>query len=239
MKIEKPGMNQHVKALIYGPSGHGKTRFLGTMQQDPRTSPALLIDFEGGDQSLSRLDMDMVRVRDWKGYSEVYSELQAGTKYKAIGIDSISETETFSLLAILSGETPFNRGNATEDQLTQGDYGVSHIQIKRLIRKFRDLPYHVFITSLSQEVNEVKVGMIKKPALSGKMADEIPGIMDVVGYLAQEDVKDAENKRVLLLKNYPKFRVKIRTPWGATAPDEIEEPDVTKLLDLLQVETEK
>jgi len=75
------------------------------------------------------------------------------------------------------------------------------------------------------------------PSLSGQMAEEITGLMSVVGYLAEfEEANDQdvmETHRTLLLKNFPKFRTKARSPWGVKIPDEIIDPTVTSLLDTL------
>jgi hypothetical protein len=197
----------------------------------------LLIDFEGGESTLAGLSIDVVRVRSWEEYKDVFETLandESPIKYKSVGIDSISETHLWALLTLLE-KNKYSRSNP--DLIQQGDYGVASTQMRRLLREFRDLPFHVFFTSLAQDVSDPKEGMIKKPALSGKMADEVPGIMDVVGYMGMSPSDDTgEVERVLCLKNYPKMRVKIRTPWNAEdVPDEIVDPTVTKLLDVLGI----
>jgi hypothetical protein len=61
-------------------------------------------------------------------------------------------------------------------------------------------------------------------------------MMEVVGYLAWTEDEEGSMKRTLLLQNWPKVRVKVRTPWGKVAPDEIYDPTVTNLLDTLYYE---
>ena len=239
MKVTHPGDKKWLKALIYGPAGHGKTTFVATAQLDSRTSPMLFIDFEGGEQSLSGLDIDMVTIRTWPDYDEVYTELASGrTEYKSIALDSISETHIFSLLDILEKEGP-NRKDP--NALQQQDYGKSTILMRRLLRAFRDLPMHVFFTCAAKEENEVRVGTVKKPALAGQMSEELSGMMDVVAYLALAKNEEDEDIRALLLKNDSHYRIKIRSGWGQELPDLIEESEprqfatqgVTLLLDAL------
>lgn len=236
MKIVKPGEAAKLKAMIWGPYGHGKTRFIATAQQDVRTSPMLLMDFEGGTQSLTGLDIDVVKITSWQEYSEVYNHLANDKhKYRSVGLDSISETHVFALLHILEME----KGNRKDpDLLQQGDYGKASVQLRRLGRSFRDLDLHVFFTALDKEVVDPRVGAVKMPALAGQLATEIPAMFDVTAYLAITQDEEGDPMRCLLLNNYPKFRVKARTPWEkpgepSVVPDEIDNPSVTSLLDVM------
>lgn len=247
MRVTKPGDRPYVKALIYGPAGQGKTTFLGTAQNDERTYPMLFVDFEGGTQSLSGLDIDVAEIRDWHDYNAVYRELASGkTEYQSIGLDSVSETQIFSLLEILEQEG--KKGRDDPDKLQQQDYGKSQIQMRRLLRSFRDLPMHLFATAGAKSEVEPRIGTVKKPALSGQLAEEIPAMMDVVTYLAvSRDQKTGEEVRMLLLRNGAEtgsqFRVKVRQPWGVEVPELIEEQEerefaergVSILLDTLQI----
>lgn len=233
-KTQKPSDLRVMRALIFGPSGHGKTTFLGTAQQDPRTAPIVIFDFEGGTESLSGLDVDVAVIRDWQDYNEGYDYLQKGKhEYLSVGIDSISETHIFALLDILRIESGSGRkGNV--DALQQGDYGIALVQMRRLIREFRDLPMHSFFTSLATEEMDAREGMVKKPALAGAFRDEGPGLMSVVGYLALTQDAEGESIRSLLLKNHPRIRTKIRTEWDQKdVPNELDNPTVTSLLDIL------
>ena len=232
VEVYKPTVALHQKILIYAPSGHGKTHFLGTAQQDPRTYPMLFVNFEGGDQTLAGLDIDVVRVRDWKDYNEVYAYLSApGHGYKSVGVDSITETHVFALFKFLEIEV---KERQDPDLLQLQDYNRASVQIRRLIRAFRDLPMHVIITGLSKTELEPREGMIIKPALSGTLAEEVPGMMSVVSYLGLAEADDGVH-RILVLRNYPKIRTKVRTPWGVEIPNDIIDPTITKLFDVLGV----
>lgn len=240
--ITKPGEASHLRALIFGPFGAGKTHFLGTAQLDERTYPALYMNFDGGDSTLAGLDIDEVKVRDWDDFNKVYAYLAKGTDYKTLLLDSLSETHVFALMEILADVA----NTRDPDRLEIQDYGKASVQMRRLIRYFRDLPYHFIATSQDKTDKEARVGSVKKPALAGQMADEAPGLFDVCGYLTIASVKrevEEDGKKVtkdfdvrtLLLKNYSQFRVKIRTPWGKEdeVPDYIDEPTVGSLLDVL------
>lgn len=229
----KPEEAKFLKALIHSPAGHGKTRFLGTAQDDPRTFPMAFLNFEGGEQTLAGLDIDVFDIRDGKDYDDVYRDLRGGkTPYKSVGVDSITETQISMLLEILDTDT-INR--ADPDQLAQQDWGIVLIRMRRIVRQYvKMLPMHVFMTALSKDDVVARVGSVKAPQVQGAFATELPGVLDVVAYLALLEEND-EVERIMLLHSNPKFSVKARTPWddSIVVPSEIVDPTVTKLLDAL------
>ena len=240
MEVTQPNSNRFLKGLIYAPSGHGKTRFLGTANDDPRTAPTIMLDYEGGTQSLVGRDIDIVKIESWETFNEVYKFLSSSDhKYKSVSLDSISETHIFALLQLLSNDT---RNRKIPDLLEQGDYGIALVQMRRLLRSFRDLPLHVFASALSKTDLDPREGSIIKPSLAGAMADEVQAIFDIVGYLSLATMQGEEGEethRVLLLQNYPKYRTKARMPENVTdVPDELVDPSVTSLLDALHFDAE-
>lgn len=249
VEIVRPGDKRYVKALLFAPGGHGKTHLLGTAQNDKRTSPMLLLDFDGGLETLDGLDIDAVPIRSWEAYDEVYeplleeepweipgSSLKKGEVYKSLGIDSISETHIWGLLTRIGEKGP-DRNDP--DLIEQGDYGVVSTQMRRLLREFRDLPMHVFYTSSAKEAEERGVGKIKVPSLAGQMSDEVVHLMSVVGYLAKGyDSEEDEIVRELFFDE-PGYRTKVRTKWGVAPPPPIEDPSITSILDALQVDIPK
>lgn len=230
--LEKPARRRYFKGMVFGPYGVGKTTLIETANDDSRTAPALLLGFEGGESSIADSDIDMIHIDSWETYNKAFAFLLDGKHpYKSVLIDSITETHIFALFEILNREGGARRN---PDLIEQGDYGTASVQLRRLIREFRDLPMHLFVTALDREEVDIREGTVKKPALSGRLADELPGILDIVAYLTlgqDEDTK--ETVRLLLLQNYSKFRAKVRVPPSVHAPNEILEPTVTKLLDVL------
>jgi len=238
MRIIQPETNRKAKVMIYGPTGGGKTTLLGTANDDVRTYPMLFLSYEGGTSSLVGRQIDIVEIRTWKDFDEAYDLLKSDSAeniYQSVGVDSVSETHVWALLTILEAATE-SRRRALPDLLEQGDYGIALTQMRKLLRKFRDLPIHVFVTALDRVDSDPREGQVKKPALTGALADEAPGIFEAVNYLSTTVDEANEVRRVLLMQNYPKFKVKTRLPIGVTIPNEMWDPTVTALLDLLQIE---
>lgn len=228
---------RYFKGLVFGPHGHGKTILLSTAQDDPRTSPTLFLDFEGGTSSIAdRGDIEVRKCSLWDSFWETYAMLASGDHpYKSVVVDSISEINTAALLRNLKMSAS-RRSNP--DLLERQDYLVVSTQMRRLIRNFRDLPMHVMFSALVKDDTDPREGLIKMPLLSGKLATEIPGMLEVVGYLALAEV-DEGVERVLLLKGHPKFRTKVRAPVSWDVPDEIVNPTMADILDIMRIPHEE
>lgn len=224
MNIVHADALNYMNCLVFGPSGNGKTFFLGTAQDDPRTSPGLFLDWEGGVSTLKdRPDLDIIKITKWDDFKDVISTLRGGNHdYKSILVDSITEANIGSLLSQLDG----SRKRAIENLLEPGDYGIALVLMRRLLRDLRDLPIHFFATALSMTDTDPRIGAVQKPSLVGALKDEAPGIFDAVTYLAiTEKPAEAEydtNPHVLVLQNVPQFRTKVRVPASIHLPDTIE-----------------
>lgn len=227
MNITTPSALKYAKVLVFAPPGHGKTTLLGTAQEDDRTSPTLIVDFEAGTESLDGLDVDIAPIHSWKDSDEVLEMLESGDHdYKSVGIDSISEWNVWAQLERLRLKGP---GRNDPDLIELQDYNVTGVQLRRVLRRYRDLPLHVFMSGHAKTIDEPRVGRVTVPKLSGALSDDIAGLVSVVGYLA----KDEEDERLLILHGYKQFRTKVRASWFKDVPEDIENPDVTELLDVL------
>lgn len=238
--IIKPETAGYVKALIFGPGGYGKTTFLGTAQEDKRTYPMLLLDYEGNTESLMGLDIDIKRIRSWQDFNDTLAYLRKGEHgYKSLGIDSISEINFWALNNQME-EHAANRDEPDQPQLQ--DFGRTLVQMRRVLRVFRDLPMHVFYTAIDDSESEPGEGTVKFPLMVGQMKKEVGALMAVVGCLAmQEDRTTKTKERVLLLHDIPRYRVKARTKWQQhdSIPEILTNPTVGRLLDVIPHGKEK
>lgn len=233
-KVHKAEESTYCNALFFAPHGHGKTHLLGTANEDERTAPILILNFDAGEHTLAGSDVDIFDVFSWDDYNEAYEMLtHPDAPWLSVGLDSLSETQIFGMLQILEKDSK----RVDPDLMAQQDWGVILVQMRRLVRHFRDLQMHTFFTALAGDIVVPRLGTVKAPLLQGAFQKELPGIVDVVGYLAVEESKDEEEDgtRIMLLSStaYPKFQVKARTPWGRTIASEIEDPSITSILDTL------
>ena len=200
------------------------------------------LDLEGGVEdvleTMPGYGTDFVRIpiATFDDLNEAYERLRVNDEgFRSVGIDSLSETHIFMLMDIIDRQREKREGKGVNpDLIEQGDYGEGLVKIRRFVRYFRDLPIHAFYTAHHKEDADRKEGLVTTVNLAGKAAIEVPGLMSVVAYLALPENDEGKTERLLLLQNYAKIRIGVRTGWGIEAPDEIENPDMTKLLNALQ-----
>jgi hypothetical protein len=206
------------KLLIYGVPGAGKTFLAGEAAAVERMSPVLFIDIEGGTKTIRNLypDIDVVRVKDvidpktgrikvhsWKKLQDVYEDIRKGElAYKTIVVDSLSEAQKVSMLYAVSESIRTSGRDRDPDVPEMRDWGKSGEQIRRFVRAFRDLDCHVIFTALAADVKDQTTGTVTvKPALPGKVADEIPAYLDEVLYLYCKSSKDGVERKILTEPN--------------------------------------
>jgi hypothetical protein len=240
-----------MKMIVFSPAGHGKTTLLGTGVGDDRISPMLLLDFEGGLKSIKskfkRIDINdlgkvpcdinmahAVKIREWEDFNIVYNFLADDDHdYKSVGIDSLSEVNYLNLTTIVGEAIDANDAH-DKDIAYRDDYMRSIAQMRRLIRFFRDLPLHVFFTSAALEVEDARTRKMQyRPALTGRLVMELPGLVDTIGYLAVVEEKGEEDSfRSLCVQPTERYMAKDRSEGGILG-DYLDRPNLPWMLDIL------
>jgi hypothetical protein len=252
--VPKKAVADPLKMLLYAPSGHGKTYFLGTAVKDPRLMPMVLADFEGGTRSIRSktvlvpleefadfvptLDkIVVVRIKHWEDFDTLYDVVHADTNpYKTVAIDSLSELNYLILSEVVSVAVKSDRGH-DPDVPERQDYLRSSTQMRKLIRFFRDIDANTIFTASAAEKENVQTKRQQAvPNLTGKLVYEVPGLVDIVAYLGVMDDADDDGEpitiRSLLVQPTGRFMAKARDEGGRLG-DAVESPTLPKVLDLL------
>lgn len=148
-------------------------------------------------------------------------------KYYTAVIDSLSELETFSMYQLLgiSDRTRLDEETASPEW---AEYKRNHNQILRAVRAFRDLPMNILMTAATQYVQDEQKRFIYQVALTGKLANQVQGFMDVVGFLASVQGEDGKSIRRMFVQPQAKFSAKCRFS-NYKAPY-FDDPDMKKIL---------
>lgn len=192
--------SSHINILIYGDSGVGKTTLAGSADLIPEMRKVLVVDIEGGLLSIKDKypDVNSVRVKTWDDMQRVYEALRDQQHgYQTVIVDSLSEAQKMSMDLIMK-KLVEQHEERNEDVAGIREWNINIEQTRKFVRAFRDLPITTIFTALARtDINKMTGAQKTKPALSGKVADEVAAFLDIVGYLYPKDV-EGENKRLLL-----------------------------------------
>ena len=192
----------HLKIGIYGDPGVGKTTLAATAPKP------LFLNCEAGDVALRNKDIDVIRVDDFSMMPMILSWLEenAGDPdfYQTIVLDSLTELSKRAMDNVLASEK--------RDMPHQADWGRSSEYIRRVVRKTRDMPIHTVYVLGSIFKEDQATGISEHmPNLPGKLAPEVAGYFDILGYMTMARTKPGEYGRRLYVQPSPKWRAKDRT----------------------------
>jgi len=119
------------------------------------------------------------------------------TIYKSVGIDTLTEVQQYSM-SFVKGEDLKSKSLLDISTNKISDWNHNNESMNNLIRMFRNLPIHVIMASHVKEVQNKENGEISMiPMLSGKLASNLAGFFDIVGYMdtfnLDEQVRLVEN----------------------------------------------
>ena len=258
-----------LKVLVYGKYGAGKTHFAGTAADVESLRDVLYIDFEGGNLTLANRAQHMIRFKA-KNFAHLnlvkdvlvrHCELrdegnEAALRalqdehfgpgrahlfhFNTVIIDSLSEAGKILMAQILGIDPTHSNLDAAVDNATFEHWGQASQRIQLVIRAFRAMPINViFICSEKEKEDERKQVRIQ-PNLSGQLANDVQGFLDVVGYLATAPGPNDTIRRRLYLQPGAilgaAFNAKHR--FAGQNVTFIDEPSVGHLVELLRLTQE-
>jgi len=213
LNVTPPGTDNFLKQLIHADSGVGKTHYIGTAGEDPNTGPVLLLDCEGGTDTLRGWPgVDVKPIRSMYELQVAHEELFKYNQgwYKTVALDSLSEIQDIDMRLVMkeAKEKSKDPDNFNIDVPSPREWGIGRNHVRIVVRGFRDLPMNVIVTTLTNTI--VKEGKADRfvPALPGKLGYEIPGFMGIVGWYHFTD--SGQKARVMQFKGTNRVMAKTR-----------------------------
>lgn len=207
-------MAEYLNILYYGEPGSGKTSAAASMAH---LGEVYLLDVESGAKArpLRKLGIPTRRIRPvtvscYKDIDDFYwflkQELEDGANVAGVIFDSITEIHD-TLIGEQVGirhEKAVRKVTARDGSLISDvddneflvelpERGIVTEQLRRLTRRFRDLPCHTAFTALTKrEISKDGEGVELLPQLPPKFGTQLRGFVDVVGFCSKAPgVEDA------------------------------------------------
>jgi len=137
-------------------------------------------------------------------------EIEEPILYNTVCIDTLTEVQKYCMYQLLGIEVGKYALDLAPESPQWDEWGKSAEMIRLLVRSFRDLPMHtLFVCGRGMEQDHQK-RFHYFPLLPGKLANEVQGFFDVVGYMVAAPTEGEEMHRRLWLEPGQTFRAKNR-----------------------------
>lgn len=221
-------VDEFTNVLYFGESGTGKTTAAAHVAM---FGPTVYVNAEGGAKSkpLRALGVPTKRIHPYtvtsyadldKLYWTVKARLERDPHSIAgVVFDSMTEIQKILLESIVGERTArHNKAGMEDDEflVDRDDFGRMTEMVRRVCRRFRDLPCHtVFVCLDKRDVDQD--GVVYRPALTPKFASDIVGYVDVAVYTVLGNGDEDDRSRYTgITRPIGKFRGKDR--FNATPP---------------------
>ena len=137
-------------------------------------------------------------------------------KFRTVITDSLTEAQKYCMYQLLGIDQLKQKLDAEPDSAEWKDWGASREMIQFLVRRFRDLPIHaIFITGQDAE-QDARKQYHYYPLLPGKLAGDVRGLVDTVGYLMNVPQEGGKSIRRLYLVGgmYGNFHIAAKHRYG-------------------------
>ena len=251
-QVETRGIGSRIKpvseivispsALFYGRSGTGKTTLACSFPK-----PLLLLDINdrGTDSVVNVGEVDVLQCKDWNDLEEIYWFLEAGTKYKTVVLDTITQMQNFGLSKVKLDI----KGNS-EAPMTRPMWGELSAIMKNLLLMYRELP-SILVMNAQDRTESVEDGSGDiyldelDPAVGPAVIPSIAGVVNpAVNILGQTFIKEVrvqkEGKIIrkigwrLRLGPHPYYITKLRSTKNIKIPSSIKNPTYEKIQNILK-----
>lgn len=249
---------------VYGEYGVGKTTFAATACDSDWMRDVLYVDAESGDLTLQdRPTIDVIRISNYTqlariveflrlhcaardaGDEERIRELDAkvrgeasekAPKYKTVVIDSLTEIFKYCMYNLTGIKLDKYVLDMEPEQPGFGEWGKSTEMIRLLVRSLRDLPMHVIFVLSEKSVDDKAKRASIQLNLPKALAAELPGFLDLVGYLDIAAIGGDKNNPVMARRLYiqPGMGFLAKNRFTGVKEQYIEDPTMPKIAKLIR-----
>lgn len=234
--VDEAGSN-YFNCILYGRSGAGKTTAAATAPP-----PILILDCDQGLLALRGIPEEMAQkiglcpaetyFEPIRGMADMLEQIQRVAKENAacpgwwntIVVDNLTELQRVLMTDLLA--------SSERTIPTFQDWGVILLRMQKLVRLVRNLPCHSIFIAHERE-DEHGIG----PALSGRIAEELPGYVDLLARLMLIEKEEDDGKGGKSVRPIRRLRCRELISQKVTAKSrsyrigEWESPNLTRLIE--------
>jgi len=215
-----------VSVLYYGDSGTGKTTAAAHMAD---LGPVVVVNSEAGLKAKPLRDhgVNVENIEIWPlrgsrvtvaGLEELHLQLldrlhSDPDSLAGVVWDSITDIYQVVLEDVVAAAVERQTAAGKDrdpDLIDIKDYGVMTEQVKRLLRRYRDLPCHFAVTALSRREQDDDGAVTYQPAATPALQNSLVGWVDVVAHTSVGLRPDGEEEYMGLFRAQGKYRGKDR-----------------------------
>lgn len=130
--------------------------------------------------------------------------------YRTVTIDTLTEVQKYCMYQLLGIKIGEYALDMAPDSPQWEEWGKSAEMMRLLVRTFRDLPIHTLVVCGRSQQEDERKRFHYAPLLPGKLANEVQGFFDVVGYMVAAPTEGGDMHRRLWLEPGQTFRAKNR-----------------------------
>ncbi len=243
MKTEDPPLT----SFIYGHSKAGKTTLTASVVDVPEMMPAVMVDFGTSSASVQGepkyRDLDVFRVLEFDGVSEVHTMLSSGPKggnllaekgYRTIILDEGDKLHRQAITKVMRRNVRdgdrYGKSRVNMSDVQLQDFGEARDMVLAVYEAFLKFNVNLLVTSLVRiKEDELQNNReYRMPSLAGQLRDDIPSMMALYTYL---DV-NRDGERVAYFTPTYQFKAGV---WGLARADrfgaEMKNPTMRKIYD--------
>lgn len=148
--------------------------------------------------------------------ADVFSTNRAEPRiYNSVAMDTLTEIQKYIMADIQGLDLKeLNLISGDIEMPSLNNWGTNAEVMRAIARSFRNLEIHTILTAHAQDSKDEKTGAnYTLPDLPGKLARQIMGFVDIVGYLYTTEAKEEENndfRNILLTRPKERYPVKDR-----------------------------
>jgi hypothetical protein len=161
------------------------------------------------DKGTPEADAELKKIEKVLTPPDQFDEDAPPKKFYTCITDSLSEVEAFSMYQLLgvSDRTRIDEELASPEWT---EFKRNHSQVLRAIRAYRDLPMHILFTCAAGYTQDEQKRQLWTPALTGKLARQCQGFMDIVGYMYVTEGENNTKVHNMRVQPTPKINAKCR-----------------------------